>query len=165
MPGRSGSKSSTWKSGAGAAERCTGAERITQGLERALHRLGVLAFDAPPAPAEPAVHISATEAVLIRVGGIFVPTLRDDKVGTSVPIGTEMGKVLDLHSLAEVQLFTAPYEQTAMLLLRPQICTVEGSALVYHRKAGVGFLSTITSQRQMAPHLEEHLDVGTLVYP
>lgn len=107
------------------------AERIAQGLERALHRLGALALDAPPAPTEPAVHIGATEAVRTRVGGIFVPTLRDDEVGTIVPIGTEMGKVLDLHALAELQLFTAPYEQTAMLLLRPQICTVEGSALVY----------------------------------
>ena len=66
------------------------------------------------------------------MGGIFVPTLHDDEVGTIVPIGTEMGKVLDLHTLAELQVFTAPYEQTAtMLLLRPQICTVEGSALAY----------------------------------
>jgi predicted deacylase len=107
------------------------AERIAQGLERALHRLGVLALDAPPSPTEPAVHVGATEAVRTRVGGIFVPTLREGEVGTIVPIGTEMGKILDLHTLAELQVFTAPYEQTAMLLLRPQICTVEGSALVY----------------------------------
>jgi hypothetical protein len=42
-----------------------------------------------------------------------------------------MGKILDLHTLAELQTFTAPYEQTAIMLLRPQICTFEGSALVY----------------------------------
>jgi predicted deacylase len=107
------------------------AERNTRGLERALHRLGVLAFDAPPSPAEPAIHVSATEAVRARVGGIFVPTLRDDAVGGIVPGGTEMGKVLDLHTLAELEVFTAPYAQTAMLLLRPQICTIEGSALMY----------------------------------
>jgi hypothetical protein len=57
--------------------------------------------------------------------------LRDDAVGAIVPTGTEMGKVLDLHTLAELQVFTTPYERTAMLLLRPQICTVEGSALAY----------------------------------
>ncbi len=74
---------------------------------------------------------SAQRRPCTRVGGVFVPTLRDDEVGTIVPIGTEMGKILDLHTLAELQVFTAPYEQTAMLLLRPQICTVEGSALVY----------------------------------
>ena len=106
-------------------------ERIVTGLERALVRLRVLALDAPPAPAEKAVDVSATEAIRARVGGIFVPTLREDAVGTVVPSGTEMGKILDLHTLAELQVFTAPHAQTAMMLLRPQICTVEGSALIY----------------------------------
>jgi len=106
-------------------------ERNVTGLERALFRLGVLALDAPPVPAQRAIDVGATEAMRARVGGIFVPTLREDAVGTIVPIGTEMGKILDLHTLAELQVFTAPYEQTAMMLLRPQICTVEGSALMY----------------------------------
>src|SRR5437870_10725126 len=106
-------------------------ERNVQGLERALFRLGVLALDVPPAPAEKAVDVGATEAMRAKVGGIFVPTLREDAVGTIVPIGSEMGKILDLHTLAELQTFTAPYERTAMMLLRPQICTVEGSALMY----------------------------------
>jgi hypothetical protein len=42
-----------------------------------------------------------------------------------------LGKILDLHTLAELQVFSAPFEQTAMMLMRPQICTIEGSALVY----------------------------------
>ncbi|MGH2361160.1 MAG: succinylglutamate desuccinylase/aspartoacylase family protein [bacterium] len=106
-------------------------ERNAKGLERALFNLGVLALDAPPAPAEKAIDVSATVAMRAKVGGIFVPTLREDAVGTIVPAGTEMGKILDLHTLAELQVFTAPYEQTAMMLMRPQICTVEGSALLY----------------------------------
>ena len=106
-------------------------ERNANGLERALVRLGALALDVPPAPAENAIDVGPTEAVRARVGGIFVPTLREDAVGTIVPTGTEMGKILDLHTLAELQVFTAPYEQTAMMLLRPHICTLEGSALVY----------------------------------
>jgi predicted deacylase len=106
-------------------------ERIAIGLERALFNLGVLALDAPPPPADKASDVSTTEAMRAKVGGIFVPTLREDAVGTIVPAGTEMGKILDLHTLAELQVFTAPYEKTAMMLLRPQICTIEGSALVY----------------------------------
>lgn len=106
-------------------------ERIAAGLERALYNLGVLALDVPPAPAQKATDVSATEAMRAKVGGIFVPTLREDAVGTVVPAGTEMGKILDLHTLAELQVFTAPYERTAMMLLRPQVCTVEGSALIY----------------------------------
>jgi predicted deacylase len=106
-------------------------ERNVRGLERALHNLGVLALDPPPGPPEPAVDVSATEALRARVGGIFVPTLREDAVGTIVPGGTEMGKILDLHTLAELQVFTAPCARTAVMLMRPQICTIEGSALVY----------------------------------
>lgn len=106
-------------------------DRNVKGLERALHNLGVLELETPPEPAEKAIDVSKTEAMRTRVGGIFVPTLREDAVGTIVPAGTEMGKILDLHTLAELQVFTAPFEQTAMLLMRPQICTVEGSALVY----------------------------------
>lgn len=106
-------------------------ERNVQGLERALYNLGVLALDAPPAPAEKAIEVSKTEAIRAKVGGIFVPTLREDAVGTIVPRGSEMGKMLDLHTLAELEVFTAPHEQTAMMLMRPQICTIEASALVY----------------------------------
>jgi predicted deacylase len=107
------------------------AERNANGLARALSTLGVLALDAPPGPAEKAIDVGPTEAMRAKVGGIFLPTLREDAVGTIVPAGTEMGKLLDLHTLAELQVFTAPYEQTAMMLMRPQICTIEGSALVY----------------------------------
>ena len=106
-------------------------ERNARGLERALYNLGVLALDVPPPPADKGVDVGATRPMRAKVGGIFVPTLREDAVGTIVPLGTELGKVLDLHTLAELQVFTAPYDQTAMMLLRPQICTVEGSALVY----------------------------------
>jgi predicted deacylase len=105
--------------------------RIVTGLERALHNLGVIALDRPPAPAEKATDVSATEPMRAKVGGIFVPTLREDAVGTVIKGGTEMGKILDLHTLAELQVFTAPYERTAMMLMRPQICTIEGSALIY----------------------------------
>ena len=106
-------------------------DRNVKGLERALYHLGVLALDAPPGPPEKAIDVGTTEAVRARVGGIFVPTLREDAVGTVVPLETEMGKVLDVHTLAELEVFTAPYEQTAMMLMRPHICTLEGSALIY----------------------------------
>ncbi len=106
-------------------------ERNTEGLGRALHNLGVLALDPPPAPAERAIDVGPTQPMRAEVGGIFVPTLREEAVGTVVPRGAEMGRILDLHTLAELQLFTAPFDRTAMMLLRPQVCTVEGSALIY----------------------------------
>lgn len=45
--------------------------------------------------------------------------------------GAEMGKILDLHTLEELEVFTTPHAKTAMMLLRPEICVVEGSALTY----------------------------------
>lgn len=106
-------------------------ERNAAGLERALYNLGVLALQTPPRPAERAVDVGPTKPMRAKVGGIFIPTLREDTVGTVVPVNTELGRILDLHTLAELQVFTAPYEQTAMMLMRPQICTIEGSALIY----------------------------------
>lgn len=106
-------------------------ERNATGLARALSTLEVLALNPPPAPAEKAVDVGPTKPLRAKVGGIFVPTLREDAVGTIVPMGTELGRILDLHTLAELQVFAAPYERTAMMLMRPQICTVEGSALIY----------------------------------
>jgi predicted deacylase len=105
--------------------------RIVKGLERALYNLGVLALATPPAPAKKAIEVGKTEALRSRMGGIFVPALREEAVGTIVPAGTEMGRILDLHTLGELEVFTAPYEKTAMMLLRPEICVVEGSALIY----------------------------------
>lgn len=106
-------------------------DHIVTGMERALYNMGVLSLDAAPAPAQPAINVSGTEVMRAQVGGIFVPTVREEVVGKNLPAGTELGKILDLHTLEELQVFTAPHALTSMLLLRPQICVVEGSALIY----------------------------------
>ena len=106
-------------------------DQIVTGMERALHNMEVLRLDSPPGPPEPAMDVSSTEAIRAERGGIFVPTVNESVVGKVVPEGTEMGKILDLHTLEELQVFTAPHPQTAMMLLRPQICVVESTALIY----------------------------------
>ena len=106
-------------------------DRIVKGLERTLYNLGVLELAKPPDPEEKAVDVSKTEAIRAKVGGIFVPTVREDAVGSMVPAGTELGKILDLHTLEVLQVIQATYEPTCMMLLRPQVSVVEGSALLY----------------------------------
>lgn len=105
--------------------------RIVKGLERVLYNLDVLALAEKPVTAKKAIDVIKIDAIRSRMGGIFVPTLREDAVGTIMPAGTEMGKILDLHTLEELEVFTAPYAKTAMMLMRPEICVVEGSALIY----------------------------------
>jgi uncharacterized protein len=106
-------------------------DQIVTGMERALYNMDVLSLDTLPTASEPATDVSGTGVMRAGVGGIFVPTVDQDVVGKILPAGTELGKILDLHTLEELQIFTAPFEQTAMMLLRPQICVVEGLALVY----------------------------------
>lgn len=106
-------------------------DQIVKGMERALYNMDVLTLDSPPEPPEPAIDVSSTEVMRAQLGGIFVPTVREEVVGKILPAGTELGKILDLHTLEELQVFTAPHAQTAMMLLRPQICVLEGSALIY----------------------------------
>lgn len=106
-------------------------DQITIGMERALYNMDVLSLDTPPTAPEPAIDVSNTEVMRAQVGGIFMPTVNQEVVGKNLPAGTELGKILDLHTLEELQVFTAPHPQTSMMLLRPQICVVEGSALIY----------------------------------
>jgi uncharacterized protein len=106
-------------------------DQIVTGMERALYHLDALNLDTPPSPPEPAIDVTGVEALRAQLGGIFVPTVREEVVGKTLAAGTELGKILDLHTLKELQVFTAPHPQTAMMLLRPQICVVEGSALMY----------------------------------
>jgi predicted deacylase len=105
--------------------------RIVTGMERALYDMGVLGLVTRPTAPEPAIDVTDTQVMRAQAGGIFVPTVREEVVGKTLAAGTELGKILDLHTLKELQVFSAPYPQTAMMLLRPQICVVEGSALVY----------------------------------
>jgi predicted deacylase len=106
-------------------------DQIVTGMERALYNMEVMSLDDPPTAPEPATDVSSTEVMRAKLGGIFVPTVNESVVGTNVSAGTELGKILDLHTLEELQVFAAPYPQTSMMLLRPQICVVEGSALIY----------------------------------
>ena len=51
--------------------------------------------------------------------------------GTIVPGGTVLGELLDMSTLDVIETFTAPYPQTAMMLLRPHVTRIEGGAMTY----------------------------------
>jgi predicted deacylase len=105
------------------------ADRIANGLRRALGLAGVLT------PLEPIAYTSVpvgdTHVLRPSSGGVFRPRLRADAVGTIVPGGTVLGELLDPYTLEVVETFTAPYERTALLLLRPAITRIEGGAMTY----------------------------------
>jgi predicted deacylase len=106
------------------------AERIAGGVHRVLVHAGVLAGPAGAAPAAP-VPVGPSTVLRPPAGGVFVPTVREGHVGTVVPGGTELGRLLDLRTLELVHTFEAPYPRTALLLLRPHVGVVEGGAMTY----------------------------------
>lgn len=107
------------------------ATRIAEGLKRALVVAGVLKGDANDAPPQPSIPVGPTKVLRPQRGGMFVPVLGVDKVGTIVPQGTVLGELLDPATLEVQEQFTAPFERTAILLLRPHIARIEGGAMTY----------------------------------
>ena len=105
--------------------------RIASSVARILSRTGVLEPD-PEDVAPPAARPVGPSTVLRPPrGGVFVPTLREDAVGTIVDGGTELGQVLNMGTLEPVHTFLAPFTSTALLLLRPHVGVLEGGAMTY----------------------------------
>lgn len=106
-------------------------ERISDGITRALTVEGLLDIAERPEPAHESVEVGATDVIRAGAAGIFVPSVGEDEVGTIVGGGTVIGKVLDLITLEVLETIEAPFEHTALMLLRPHICVVEAGALLY----------------------------------
>lgn len=106
-------------------------EQIRLGIEIALEHEGVLAADRPLPMPEPGLAVGGTAALRADHAGIFVPTVGEHAVGTVVAAGQELGRVLDLGTLAVREVITAPFERTALMLLRPHTCVVAAGAILY----------------------------------
>jgi predicted deacylase len=105
-------------------------DRIADGLARVLQSQGFLTESgALGAPAS--IPVGDTDVLRPHVGGLFVPTLREAAVGTVVEYGTELGRLLHPHTLEPIEAFHAPFARTALLLLRPHVCILEGGAMTY----------------------------------
>ncbi len=104
--------------------------RIADGTARVLAHAGVLDGGEEPAPT-PSVDVGPSRVLRPPHGGIFVPALREEAVGTVVEGETLLGSVLDACTLEERFAFRAPFPRTALLLLRPHVTTIEGGAMTY----------------------------------
>lgn len=107
------------------------AERIALGLRRIVTHVG--AFAAASADAAPTAPRPVGPSTVLRppIGGVFEPIVREEAVGTTVPQGTELGRLLDFGTLAPIHTFTAPFPETALMLLRPHVGVLEGGAMTY----------------------------------
>ncbi len=104
-------------------------DRISAGVRRVLGLEGILSGNVDAV--DPGQAVGPSAVLRPPLGGIFVPTLREESVGTVVEQGTELGTILDMNTLVPLHTFAAPYAQTALLLLRPHIGVIEGGAMSY----------------------------------
>lgn len=105
------------------------AERIAGGLRRALGVGGVLR--PVEVPVYETIPVGPTKVLRPARGGLFRPLLTAEHVGTVVDGGTPLGYLLDPVTLDALETFVAPFKHTAILLLRPMICRIEGGAMTY----------------------------------
>lgn len=106
-------------------------ERIAEGLLRALRRIGAVDADLPPAPLEPPIAVGGTAVLRPALGGIFLPVLGAEHIGTIVKKGALLGRLHHPATFAVLEEFHAPFDETALLLLRPFVAQVEAGAMTY----------------------------------
>ncbi len=106
------------------------AGRIANGLRRALITAGVLDAEIIN-PAGKSIPVGDTTVLRPSRGGVFIPGLREEAVGTIVPHDTLLGTLIDPVTQAVIEHYRAPFAQTALLLLRPHIYQLEGGAMTY----------------------------------
>lgn len=107
------------------------AEKIADGLLRALCQVGVVDARRAPAPCEPSLPVADSTVLRPSLGGIFVPAVTAEHIGTIVAGGALLGQMLHPVTYAVLEEFRAPYERTALLLLRPFMAQLEAGAMTY----------------------------------
>jgi uncharacterized protein len=105
------------------------ADRIADGIERALNVAGIIKTS-NVRPQSTSRIMGLTKVVRPSKGGIYLPELRDTAVGTIVPQGTVIGRLLDPVTGNVVETFTAPFKETGLLLLRPTMINVDGATVL-----------------------------------
>ncbi|MGJ3237274.1 MAG: succinylglutamate desuccinylase/aspartoacylase family protein [Anaerolineae bacterium] len=105
--------------------------RIAQGLMRALVNAGVVQGLATPPKTTEAIPLGKSQVLRPQAGGIFVPVLGADRVGQIVAEGTQLGYVMHPVTHTVLETFVAPFAETAIMLLRPYLCRIEGGAMTY----------------------------------
>jgi len=105
------------------------ADRVSAGVERALNVAGVIETGKTD-PGTKSISVGPSKVIRPSKGGIYLPVLRERDVGKIVAGGTVTGYLLDPITMGVIETFRAPFQETAILLLRPTLTQVEGGTFV-----------------------------------
>ena len=108
------------------------ANKIAYGLKKSLCDVGIIELEKTQLHIEaPYRKVGPSMVLRSNKGGIFIPIIKEELVGSVINRGTLMGKMVDPVTMNCIQELTAPFDATAVLLLRPHISVVNGGAMLY----------------------------------
>jgi predicted deacylase len=105
------------------------ADRIARGLVRCLSTTGILNREVPASGGS--TFVGKTYTLRPSRGGVFIPKLKSKEVGKVVEKGTILGYLCDSATFEVLDVFEAPFKETAILLLRPYITKIDQGDMTY----------------------------------
>lgn len=106
------------------------ADKLSGGIRKALGLAEVLKIAELKNDCK-SISVGKTNVLRPSKGGILIPELDSKNVGTIVKKGTILGRIVDPATFKTIEIIDAPYPQTAVLLLRPMLTTIEQGAMTY----------------------------------
>lgn len=104
-------------------------ERGVAGVLSSLRHLGMLPGE--PIVAPNPIIVERLDYIRPRQGGLLVPDVGITDLGTVVPRGTVLGRIYSPYIFEELEVFEAPFERTALILLRGAVTRVQPGDFVY----------------------------------
>lgn len=104
-------------------------EKYVQGVMNVMIEIGMLEGEM----VLPEQQYLMRRRVLVRPvnGGLFIPEVGFERLGKSVKGGTVLARVISAHSFEEYDVFTAPYEDTIMIMMRGELSRVNPGDYAY----------------------------------
>jgi predicted deacylase len=103
--------------------------RGLRGVSNIMKRVGMVDGE-PDLPAEQLV-VEETRILRPHHGGILDSALVLEHLGTNVPRGTRLGTIYNSLTFEELEVIEAPFEQSAMILLRQSVTKVDPGDFAY----------------------------------
>lgn len=105
-------------------------ERGFRGVRNILIHLGMLDGKIE-LPARQVMLSGARTILSPHHGGLFIPEVGFDQLSKTVAKGTVLGRVLSPHSLEELEVLVAPYDETVLIMLRGLVSRVNPGDYAY----------------------------------
>lgn len=115
--------------GGGSLVDATYIERGVRGVFNVMKYLKMIEGQ-PELPASQTV-VKEMAVIRPRTGGVLYPEVHLDQLGQIVPGGTVLGRVISPYTFEELEVITAPFEKSLMILLRGAISRVNPGDYAY----------------------------------